>query len=75
MNTRHLCNERVALGHVANQSFDLICVGADVAAKDSRGTGRGWMKTEERMNQRGLARTVRTKQADRSTAEFAVQAF
>src|SRR5713101_1445871 len=75
VNARHLRDERLTFRHVANQSFDLICFAADVAAENSCGAGYGRMKTEQRVNQRRLAGAVRAKQTYCSTAQLAVQAF
>src|SRR5262249_40319113 len=75
VDARHPGNKRVALGHVTDQAFDLIRLAANVAAEDSRGAGRRSMKTEQGVNQGGLAGAVRPQQADRAAAQFAVKAF
>src|SRR5580765_2651091 len=68
VNTTHVGDERVAFGHVADLRSNLLCVAADVAAEDmSRARGRR-MEAKQRVNQRGLARAVRSQQPDCSSA-------
>ena len=66
-------NERIALGHVADDPANLLGFCVDVSAKDARSPGCGWMKAKQRVNERRLARAVRTKQADAVAAQFALQ--
>ena len=73
MHARHLGDERIALRHVADQRFDLICVAANVAIENARRAGRGRMKTEQGVNQRGLAGAVWSEQANRAPAQLTAQ--
>jgi hypothetical protein len=72
---RHLGDERVAFGHITDQRFDLVRVIADVVAEDlCRARGRV-MEAEQRVNQRGLAGAVWSKQSDCLAAKIAAEVF
>src|ERR1043166_7027747 len=73
MHSRHFGDERIALGHVADQRADLFRVVEDVVAEDLRGARVWLMKPEQRVNQRRLARAVWTKQTDRAPTQVAAQ--
>src|SRR6185503_20522507 len=75
MDRVHLRDERIALRHVANQRFDLLGIVRDVVAEDLCGAAGGLMKSEQRVNQRGLAGSVGTEQTDSFTTQIAAQVF
>src|SRR5829696_6011085 len=75
MNRTHLRDERVALGHVANQRSDLFCLIDDVHAEDLCGAGRRCVKSEQRVNERRLAGAIWTEQTDRFTTQIAAKVF
>src|SRR5262249_21493610 len=65
----------VAFGHIADQGANLFCFGGDVVAEDLRGARVWRMEAEERVNQRGLAGPVWTKQTNRAATKIAAQAL
>ncbi len=73
MNGTHFGNERIAFGHVTDERSDLLCLIVDVVTEDASGTCRGLIKTKQRMNQRCLASSVRTKQTDRLATKIATE--
>src|SRR6476469_9386724 len=75
MHGRHLGDERIAFGHVADQRPDLFRLVDDVVAKDLRGARIRLMEAKQRVNQRGLAGAVWTKQTDRAATKIAAKIF
>ena len=61
---RHLADERVVLRHVADSRSRLPHVAPAVDAENTSVSGAGPEKPEQRQNQRGLARPIRSEQAD-----------
>ena len=62
---RHLPDERVVLGHVADSRPGLAHVAPAVQAQDAGAAGAGPEKPEQRQDQRGLARPVGPEQPHR----------
>src|ERR1044071_825201 len=75
MHRAHFSDERIALRHVANQRLDVFRVVSDVETEDLRSACRGRMKSEQSVNQRGLACSVWTEQTDRFTTQIAAEVF
>ncbi len=75
MHCAHLCDERIALGHVADQRLDLLCLVDDVVAEDLRSAGGRRMKPKQRVDERCLAGAVWTEQTDCFAAQIAAQIF
>src|SRR5215213_92580 len=75
VNCIHLRDKRVALGHVANQRSDLFGLIGDVHAEDVCGTGGRRVKSEQRVNQRRLARAIWSEQTDRFPTQIAAKVF
>jgi limonene-1,2-epoxide hydrolase len=73
VNGAHLGDERIALGHVADQRADLFGFVGNVEAEDVRSAGRRLMKSEQRVNERGFAGAVGTEQTDCFATQVAAQ--
>src|SRR5262245_43636671 len=64
-------DERIAFGHITDVGANLFDLGSDVAPEDSRRACRWFVKSEQRVNQRRLARAIRAEQADAASAQRA----
>src|SRR6185503_1961725 len=64
VNGAHFGDERIALGHVADQRADLFGFVGNVEAEDVRSAGRRLMKSEQRVNEHGFAGAVGAEQTD-----------
>ena len=69
----HAGDEGVVLGHVADQAAHLAGVRADVLPEYPRGSRRGLVEAQQRVQQRRLASPVGTQQADGLPGERSVQ--
>src|SRR5262245_7976173 len=63
-------DERVSFGHVADVRPDIFDLGSDVPPEDSRRPRRRRVKSEQRVNQRRLARAVRAEQSDAAALQL-----
>jgi hypothetical protein len=69
----HLGDERVALGHVADERPDLHGIHADVLAENAGRSARGRVEAEERVDKGRLAGAVRPEEPDRPPGQRRVQ--
>src|SRR5262249_44216522 len=64
----YIGDESLILGHIADTRFDFAGAGVTVESENARRSGRGLMKSQQREDQSGFTRPVRSKQADRLSA-------
>src|SRR6185312_2091340 len=73
VNATHVADERIVLRHVSNAAADLRPVPVGVEAEDASCPTRRAVKAQQRVDQRRLAGSVRTKQPDRLAAQHAAE--
>src|SRR5262249_36852996 len=69
----HPRDERLVLGHVADEGADLPGARRDVEPEDARGPRGGRMETQQGVDERRLPGAVRPQQADRAAGQAGLE--
>ena len=72
-NAGHAADETVTFGHIANHPAYLLSLGHHVATENAGVSGRWLEKSEQRVEQRGLASAVGPEKSDAAPAQRGVQ--